>query len=73
MAAIGVPLLVIYGALDALVPVEASARALRTCVPPEHLRLRILEGADHRLQTGDPPTLDGDYFDTLDAFLARGR
>jgi pimeloyl-ACP methyl ester carboxylesterase len=65
------PLLVIYGASDPLVPVEASERALRTCVPSEHLSVRVLAGADHRLQTGDPPTLSRDYFDTLDAFLAR--
>ena len=71
LAAIEVPMLVIYGELDALVPVEASARAMRACVPSEHLSLRILAGADHRLQTGDPRTLGDDYFESLDAFLAR--
>ena len=67
--AVEVPLLVIYGENDELVPVAASERAVRTRVPSEHLSLRVLAGADHRLQTGDPPALDLPYFRTLDLFL----
>jgi fermentation-respiration switch protein FrsA (DUF1100 family) len=71
LTAIRVPLQVIYGASDPLVPVADSERALRTYVSSEYLSVRVLAGADHRLRAGDPPTFDRNYFDTLDAFLDR--
>jgi pimeloyl-ACP methyl ester carboxylesterase len=67
---IRVPVLALFGAADALVPVERSADAYRDEVAPGLLSLRIFAGADHRLQVGEPPQFADGYFETLSDFIS---
>jgi pimeloyl-ACP methyl ester carboxylesterase len=69
LSAIRRPLLVLYGADDPLVPVPASVTALLAAVPNALLTVEILSNADHRLQTGQPPSLHPHYFEILETFL----
>ena len=56
--AIAVQLLALYGAEDAVVPVQASVELLERRVPPELLQVCVLPGGDHRLQR-DGELVDG--------------
>ena len=58
LEAIAVPLLALYGAQDAVVPVESSVELLERRVPPELLQVWVLPGGDHRLQR-DGELVDG--------------
>jgi pimeloyl-ACP methyl ester carboxylesterase len=67
------PLLALFGEKDLVTPVEESiavfsaARAGR----PGELDIAILAGGDHRLQSGEPPTLHPDYDRTLGDWILR--
>ncbi len=50
LAAIDVPLLVLYGADDRMVPVGASVDRLRRFVRADLLHVAVLSGGDHRMQ-----------------------
>src|SRR5215207_1587753 len=52
---IRVPLLVLFGSDDAVVPVDESVAVYREAVRPDLLTVAVFDGADHRLQMGDPP------------------
>jgi pimeloyl-ACP methyl ester carboxylesterase len=66
---IRVPVLALFGANDPLVPVEASVTVYREAVLPDLLTLAVFPGADHRIQTGDPPRLADGYLVTLTSFV----
>jgi hypothetical protein len=66
---IRVPVLALFGADDPITPVTESVEVFREAVAPELLQVAVFEGADHRLQIGDPPRLAGGYLDTLTAFV----
>lgn len=70
---LGCPLLAIFGENDLHVPVEESVGVLRAARSGRagDLEIEILSGADHRLQTGDPPTLHPDYAATLGEWIVR--
>ena len=63
VAGLTVPLLVVHGTRDVLVPLE-EARALADFGRSTHVELRVVEGAGHSFQAGDkirrtpPPLLD---------------
>lgn len=65
---IGVPVLALFGADDALVPVDASVAVYREAVQPELLTVAVFAGADHRLQVGDPARLADGYLERLATF-----
>lgn len=67
---IRVPVLALFGAEDPLVPVNESAAVYREAVRPELLTLEVFPGADHRIQTGEPPAFADRYFETLASFVA---
>lgn len=67
-----VPVLALFGADDAVVPVAESVAAYRAAVRPDLLTVAVLPGGDHRLQRGEPPHLVDGYLDTLTGFV-RGR
>lgn len=69
LGAIRRPLLVLYGADDSLVPVPASVTNLLAAAPGALLTVEVLPNADHRLKTGQPPSLHPHYFDVLGSFL----
>jgi pimeloyl-ACP methyl ester carboxylesterase len=66
---IRVPVLALFGADDPLVPVDASVAVYREAVQPELLSVAVFPGADHRMQTGDPPLLADAYLQTLTTFV----
>jgi len=68
LRALEVPLLVVLGGDDDVVPVDACAAAYRELVRGDLLDLRILAGGDHRLQHDDR-FVDG-YLTALTAFVA---
>jgi hypothetical protein len=68
---IDVPVLVLLGAEDPITPVEDSVAVYREAVESDLLQVNVFAGADHRLQTGDPPTLVDGYLETLAAFVLR--
>jgi pimeloyl-ACP methyl ester carboxylesterase len=70
---IACPTLVIFGAIDPLVPVVESDRLFREAFahpdsPP--LTIRIYPGAGHRLETDGPGTFAAGYLDDLGAWAA---
>jgi fermentation-respiration switch protein FrsA (DUF1100 family) len=66
---IRVPVLALLGADDPIVPVGASVTVYREAVQPELLSVAVLAGADHRMQTGDPPRLAEGYLETLTSLV----
>jgi uncharacterized protein len=66
---IRVRILALFGADDALVPVEPSVTVYREAVGPELLTLAVFPDADHRLQTGDPLRLADGYLEMLTSFV----
>lgn len=64
-----VPLLVIFGAEDPIVPVAKSVEVYREAVRPDLLRLEVFAGADHRVQAGNPPEFADGYLETLTSFI----
>jgi pimeloyl-ACP methyl ester carboxylesterase len=66
---IAVPVLALFGADDRLVPVEQSVAVYREAVRPDLLMVAVFPGADHRVQTGDPPRLVDGYLETLTGFV----
>jgi uncharacterized protein len=63
-----VPLLVVLGSADTVVPVEESAVVYRRSVRPDLLELRILEGGDHRMQHPGTVVFLPEYLPTLATF-----
>jgi pimeloyl-ACP methyl ester carboxylesterase len=69
LRSIHVPILTLWGEDDPLVPVEESIDVFRAHVPPTRLTVERFEGADHRVQIGDPPRLAPGYVGRILAFL----
>ena len=67
---IRVPLLALFGGDDAVVPVEESVAVYREAVRSGLLTVAVFEGADHRVQTGDPPRPAEGYLETVSSFVA---
>jgi uncharacterized protein len=67
---IRVPVLVLFGEADAIVPVEESVAVYREAVHPDLLTVAVFPGASHRVLVGDPPRLADGYLETLSAFVA---
>ncbi|MFF1879588.1 alpha/beta hydrolase family protein [Leifsonia sp. NPDC058230] len=65
-----VPLLALFGALDAAVPVDVSAERFRALVPPGLLSLRVIAEGDHRIQVPGTDTFAPGYLESLTAFVA---
>ena len=67
------PLLAIFGGQDLHVPVEESVAVFRAARAgrPGELDIELLPGGDHRLQSGDPQTLDPAYASTLGDWIVR--
>ena len=63
-----VPLLALFGADDAIVPVSDSVAVLEE-LAPQRATVVVIPGANHRLQVGTPPRLADGYLETLTAFL----
>jgi pimeloyl-ACP methyl ester carboxylesterase len=63
------PVLALFGEADEIVPVEESVAVYREAVPPDRLRIEVFAGADHRVQTGDPPALADGYLARLTEFV----
>jgi pimeloyl-ACP methyl ester carboxylesterase len=70
LRALRVPVLALFGADDAVVPVEPSVAAYRDEVATDLLTIVVLPGGDHRIQTDDPPGLVTGYLETLTTFIA---
>jgi uncharacterized protein len=66
---IRVPVLALFGADDALVPIGASVTVYRGAVQPQLLSVAVLAGADHRMQTGDTSRLAEGYLEMLTSFV----
>lgn len=66
---IGVPILTLWGGDDRIVPVDESIAVYRSSIPPNRLTVEVFDGADHRLQVGDPPRLVDSYAERIEAFL----
>ena len=62
-----VPLLVVLGEEDDVVPVQRSTEVFRHAVRSDLLELRVLPGGDHRLQNGED-FVDG-YLDAVVGFI----
>jgi hypothetical protein len=73
LRALDVPVLGLFGADDAIVPVEASVEVFREAVRPDLLTIAVLPGGNHRVQHGDPPRVVDGYLDTLTAFIDGAR
>jgi pimeloyl-ACP methyl ester carboxylesterase len=71
LARIEVPLLALFGSDDTRIPVDASVASYRANLPEEILSVEILNGGDHRLQSGDPLRLVPSYLETLTTFIER--
>ncbi|MCI0544494.1 MAG: lysophospholipase [Actinobacteria bacterium] len=63
------PVLALFGGEDRIVPVEDSIEVFRAVVPPNRLTVEVFEGADHRIQVGDPPRFAPGYVETILGFL----
>jgi pimeloyl-ACP methyl ester carboxylesterase len=66
---IRVPVLALFGARDPITPVEESVAVFRDAVRSDLLRIAVFAGANHRLETGDPPVLADGYTETLVSFV----
>ena len=66
---IQVPVLAVFGADDPLVPVAESVAVYREAVQAGLLRVEVIAGGDHRLETGDPPGLAEGYLAALVDFV----
>jgi len=66
---IRVPTLALFGGDDPVTPVDESTLAFRHAVQPELLRIEVFAGADHRLESGDPPRLVAGYLGVLTTFI----
>jgi pimeloyl-ACP methyl ester carboxylesterase len=66
---IQIPVLALFGADDAVVPVEDSVAVYREVVQTQLLTVTVFAGADHRLQVADPPRLVDGYLETLSSFV----
>jgi pimeloyl-ACP methyl ester carboxylesterase len=69
LRSIHVPILTLWGEDDRLVPVQESIDVYRSHVPPTRLTIEVFEGADHRVQVGDPPRLAPGYVGRILACL----
>jgi pimeloyl-ACP methyl ester carboxylesterase len=69
LSRITVPVLTLWGGDDRIVPVEDSIEVFRSAIPPIRLTVEVFEGADHRIQVGDPPRLAPGYAERIGAFL----
>ena len=67
------PLLAIFGDQDLITPVEESIAVFRAARAdhPGDLDVETLPGADHRLQSGEPPALHPAYAATLGDWIIR--
>jgi pimeloyl-ACP methyl ester carboxylesterase len=65
LRSITVPLVAVFGADDSLVPVDASVEVLRREVDAALLRVRVFEGAGHRLERSDGSGFVDGYLDAL--------
>jgi uncharacterized protein len=67
------PVLAIFGEMDLVTPAEESIAVFRAARAgrPGELHIATLAGGDHRLQTGEPPTLHPDYHQTLGDWIIR--
>jgi pimeloyl-ACP methyl ester carboxylesterase len=67
------PLLALFGGEDLVTPVEESIAVFRAARAgrPGDLEIETLPGGDHRLQSGDPPTLHPAYAATLGDWIIR--
>ena len=67
------PLLAIFGDEDLVTPVEESIAVFRAARAgrPGDLDVVTLPGADHRLQSGEPPALHPAYAATLGDWIIR--
>jgi pimeloyl-ACP methyl ester carboxylesterase len=66
---IRVPLLALFGGDDQIVPVDDSVAVYHEVVRSDLLTLAVFPGADHRVQTGDPPRMADGYLETLSSFV----
>jgi pimeloyl-ACP methyl ester carboxylesterase len=71
LARISVPLLAIFCGDDEITPVDASLTRFRETVRPDLLEVDVFDGADHRLQHGDPPAFVDGYVDAISGFIQR--
>lgn len=62
-------ILALFGGDDAVVPVPESISAMQSVVPPTRLDIEVFEGADHRIQVGEPPRLAAGYMEKIASFL----
>ncbi len=62
---IQVPVLALFGEGDEIVPVADSVGVYRAAVRHELLTVVVFPGADHRVQTGEPPHMANGYLETL--------
>jgi pimeloyl-ACP methyl ester carboxylesterase len=67
------PLLAIFGGQDLVTPVEESIAVFRAAREgrPGELHIETYPGADHRLQSGEPPALHPAYDTTLGDWILR--
>ena len=65
------PVLALFGADDPIVPVQDSVAVYGDGVRAHLLTVEVFAGADHRLQTGDPPALVDGYLQALADFVLR--
>jgi uncharacterized protein len=66
------PVLAVFGERDALVPVETSVRIFEqalTRAGNTDVTIEVFAAADHRILTGDPPSLAAGYLDTMSMWL----
>ena len=66
---IQVPVLALFGEGDEIVPVADSVGVYRAAVRHELLTVVVFPGADHRVQTGEPPHMANGYLETLSSFV----
>ncbi len=71
LSRVTVPVLALFGAADAVVPVDTSVAVFRRMVRPELLTVAVLAGGGHRIQSGSPGELVTGYREALTGFLAR--
>jgi uncharacterized protein len=69
MSRVQVPVLALFGADDDMVPVAESVAVFRDEVRADLLTVAVLDGGDHRLQTGNPKRLVDGYSAALMDFV----
>lgn len=69
LADLDVPLLAIFGASDAVVPVADCVERLRRVVPSRLVHLDVVDGGDHRIQRDDTDEFVPGYLAALTAFV----